>query len=237
MSKIIDARGLDCPQPVILTGKALKESDTVTVIVDDETPRDNVSRIAARKGYNVKVEGKDGDFYIHIQKVPRSGIPLRGKGAEFSEETVASPAPVPEGDLVVLITSNTVGRGSEELGEILMRAFMHTFTEVEPMPQTMIFINSGVKLAIEYSIVLEDLHALVGEGVQILVCGTCLDYFKLKDKVAVGEVSNAYTILETLLQAEKSSSYSRSKFTFRLEYIGDRRCRFWKTTYNCEVWS
>ena len=206
MSKIVDARGLDCPQPVILTGKALKESDTVTVIVDDETPRDNVSRIAARKGYDVKVEGKDGDFYIHIQKVPprkRDGIPLSGKGAEFSEEVVASPAPAPEGDLVVLITSNTVGRGSEELGEILMRAFMHTFTEVEPMPQTMIFINSGVKLAIEDSIVLEDLQALVGEGVQILVCGTCLDYFKLKDKVAVGEVSNAYTILETLLQAGK----------------------------------
>ncbi|MBC8228824.1 sulfurtransferase-like selenium metabolism protein YedF [bacterium] len=193
MSKIVDARGLTCPQPVILTGKALKESDTVMVIVDDETPRDNVSRIAARKGYNVKVEGKDGDFYIHIQK----------EGAEFTEETVASPAPVPEGDLVVLITSNTVGRGSEELGEILMRAFMHTFTEVEPMPQTMIFINSGVKLAIEDSIVLEDLQALVGEGVQMLVCGTCLDYFKLKDKVAVGEISNAYTILETLLQAGK----------------------------------
>ena len=193
MSKIVDARGLVCPQPVILTGKALKESDTVTVIVDDETPRDNVSRIATRKGYDVKVEGKDGDFYIHIQK----------EGAEFTEETVASPAPVPEGDLVVLITSNTVGRGSEELGEILMRAFMHTFTEVEPMPQTMIFINSGVKLAIEDSIVLEDLQALVGEGVQMLVCGTCLDYFKLKDKVAVGEISNAYTILETLLQAGK----------------------------------
>jgi selenium metabolism protein YedF len=191
MPKIVDARGLACPQPVILTGKALKETDIVTVIVDDETPRDNVSRIATRKGYNVNVEEKDGDFYIHIQK----------KGAEPEKETVASPAP--EGDLVVLISSNTVGRGSDELGEILTRAFMHTFMEVEPKPQTMIFINSGVKLAIEDSIVLEDLQALAGEGIQILVCGTCLDYFKLKNKVAVGEVSNAYTILETLLQAGK----------------------------------
>ncbi|MBM3237089.1 sulfurtransferase-like selenium metabolism protein YedF [Candidatus Poribacteria bacterium] len=192
MSKIVDARGLACPQPVILTGKALKESDTVMVIVDDETPKDNVSRIATRKGYNVKVEEKDGDFYIHIQKKNT-----------VSEEVVASPIPAPEGDLVVLISSNTVGRGSDELGEILMRAFMHTFMEVEPKPQTMIFINSGVKLAIEDSIVLEDLQALAGEEIQILVCGTCLDYFKLKDKVAVGEVSNAYTILETLLQAGK----------------------------------
>jgi selenium metabolism protein YedF len=193
MFKIVDARGLACPQPVILTGKALKESNTVTVIVDDETPKDNVSRIAIKKGYNVKVEEKDGDFYIHIQK----------EGVVSEKETVASPALAPEGDLVVLISSNTVGRGSDELGEILMRAFMHTFMEVEPKPQTMIFINSGVKLAIEDSIVLEDLQALAGEGIQILVCGTCLDYLKLKNKVAVGEVSNAYTILETLLQAGK----------------------------------
>ena len=193
MSKIVDARGLACPQPVILTGKALKESDVITVIVDDETPRDNVSRIAARKGYDVKVDEKDGEFYIHIQK----------EGVEPEEEAVVLPMPAPTGDLVVLISSDTVGRGSEELGEILMRAFMHTFTEVEPTPQTMIFMNSGVKLATENSIVLEDLQALAGEGVQILVCGTCLDYFKLKDKVAVGEVSNAYTILETLLQAGK----------------------------------
>lgn len=193
MSKVVDARGLACPQPVILTGKALKESDAVTVIVDDETPRDNVSRIATRKGYNVKVDEKDGEFYIHIQKA----------GAEPVEEVTVSPAQTPEGALVVLISSDTIGRGSEELGGILMRAFMHTFTEVEPMPQTMIFINSGVKLSIEDSIVLEDLQALAGEGVQILVCGTCLDYFKLKDKIAVGEVSNAYTILETLLQAGK----------------------------------
>jgi len=193
MSKIVDARGLACPQPVILTGKALKESHLVTVIVDDETPRDNVSRIATRKGYDVKVEEKEGDFYIQIQKV----------GVEFEEETVAAPVPVLEGDLVVLITSNAVGRGSDELGEILMRAFMHTFTEVEPMPQTMILINSGVKLALLESLVLEDLQGLADEGIQIIVCGTCLDYFKLKDKVAVGEVSNAYTILEALLQAGK----------------------------------
>ncbi|HIE29816.1 TPA: sulfurtransferase-like selenium metabolism protein YedF [Candidatus Poribacteria bacterium] len=193
MAKIVDARGLTCPQPVILTGKALKETDTVTVIVDDETPRDNVSRIATRKGYNVKVDEKDGEFYIHIQKA----------GVEPVGEAIASPAPSPESNLVVLISSDTIGRGSEELGGILMRAFMHTFTEVEPMPQSMIFINSGVKLVIEDSIVLEDLQALAGGGIQILVCGTCLDYFKLKDKVAVGEISNAYTILETLLQAGK----------------------------------
>ncbi len=190
MSKTVDARGLACPQPVILTGKALKEADVVTVIVDDETPMQNISKMATKKGYKVQVEEKDGDFYVHLQK----------GDAEPEEETL-DVSPAPSGDIVLVIASDKVGQGSDELGEILMRAFMHTFMEVEPMPQTMIFMNSGVKLVIEGSLVLEDLQALAAEGVQILACGTCLDYFKIKDKIAVGEISNTYTIAETIFRA------------------------------------
>jgi len=193
MSHIVDARGLACPQPVILTGKALKEVDAVTVIVDDETPMQNVSRMATQKGFNVQVEEKGGDFYLHIQK----------GDAELEEEETHEVSPASSGDIVLVIASDKVGQGSDELGEILMRAFMHTFIEVEPLPQTMIFLNSGVKLVIEDSLVLEDLQTLAEENIQILVCGTCLDYFKLKDKVAVGEVSNAYTIAEAILRAGK----------------------------------
>ena len=192
MSKTVDARGLACPQPVILTGKALKETDVVTVIVDDETPRQNISRMATQKGFSIQVEEKDGDFYMHIQK---------GDAEPQADAPEVSPAP--SGDIVLVIASDRVGQGSDELGGILMRAFMHTFMEVEPLPQTIIFMNSGVKLVITDALVLEDLQALAAEGIQILVCGTCLDYFKLKDKVAVGEVSNTYTIAETILRAGK----------------------------------
>ena len=192
MSKTVDARGLACPQPVILTGKALKEADVVTIIVDDDTPMQNVSRMATQKGFKVQVEEKDSDFYVHIQK-----------GDAKPQEEAPEVAPVPSGDIVLVIASDKVGLGSDELGEILMRAFMHTFMEVEPMPQTMIFMNSGVKLVIGDSLVLEDLQALEAEGTQMLVCGTCVDYFKLKGKVAVGEISNAYTIAETILRAGK----------------------------------
>ena len=192
MSETVDARGLACPQPVILTGKALKDTDVVTVIVDNETAMQNVSRMAAKKGCKVRIDEKDGDFYVHLQK----------EGAEPEEEP-PDVSPAPSGDIVLLIASDKVGQGSDELGEILMRAFIHTFMEVEPMPQTMIFMNSGVKLVIEGSLVLEDLQALAEKSVEILVCGTCLDYFKLKDKVAVGEVSNTYAIAETMLRASK----------------------------------
>lgn len=89
------------------------------------------------------------------------------------------------------------------LGEILVRGFFHTLGEVEPLPDTIIFFNSGVKLVVEGSSVLEDLRDLHERGVEILVCGTCLGYYGLKDKVVVGEVSNMYAIAETMLRAGK----------------------------------
>lgn len=96
-----------------------------------------------------------------------------------------------------------MGRGEEELGRILIRAFLHTLTEVSDRPDKMIFFNAGVKLTVGGSEVLEDLHALKNKGVEILICGTCLDYFGLKDKIAVGQVSNMYTIAETMLAASR----------------------------------
>lgn len=103
----------------------------------------------------------------------------------------------------ILFASDKIGRGNEELGEILTRAIIYSFIEVEPKPKTIIFMNSGVKLVTQSSEVLEDLKKLVELGVEILVCGTCLDFFGLKDKIAVGEISNAYTIAETLLGTGK----------------------------------
>jgi selenium metabolism protein YedF len=193
MSKIVDARGLACPQPVILTRNALQESDAVTTIVDNETARGNVSRLAAKQGCQVDVEEREDGFYLHLTK-----------GEKLVEETAPQPLSAPaSGPLVLTVPSDIMGRGDEELGGILVRAFFHTLGEVEPLPQTIIFFNSGVKLVVEGSPVLEDLQALQAQGVEILACGTCLGHYELKDKVAIGEVSNMYTIAETLLSAGK----------------------------------
>lgn len=116
------------------------------------------------------------------------------------------PAPVmesPVGPTVVLIPCDSMGRGDDELGSILIRSFLHTLNEVEPLPDTMIFLNAGVKLTVEGSPAVEDLQALEGRGVNILACGTCLGHFRLKEKIAVGEISNMYTIAEMLLGAGK----------------------------------
>jgi selenium metabolism protein YedF len=104
---------------------------------------------------------------------------------------------------VVLFASDSIGRGDDELGGILARAILYSFTEVEPKPHTIIFMNSGVKLVVEGSEVLEDLDKLAQAGVQVMACGTCLDFFGLKEKIKVGEISNAYTIAEALLEAGK----------------------------------
>jgi len=103
--------------------------------------------------------------------------------------------------IVLAISSEQMGRGDDRLGEVLMRSHLHTLTEIEPRPDTVIFFNGGVKLAVEGSAVLDDLRTLEDQGVSILLCGTCLGHFGLKDKVAAGKISNMYEISETMLKA------------------------------------
>jgi selenium metabolism protein YedF len=193
MPKIIDARGLACPQPVILARKGLMDSSRIITIVDNETAQQNVTRMAVKAGCRVQEEKRADGIYLDID---------RG-GAPFKETDAAPAAATTVGPLVLTIPSEFMGRGDEQLGNILIRAFFHTIGEVQPSPNTIVFLNSGVKLAVEGSPILEDLQALAGKGIQILICGTCLGHYELKDKVAVGEVSNMYTIAEILLRAGK----------------------------------
>jgi len=193
MSKTVDARRLACPQPVILTRNALQESDAVTAIVDNETAKSNVSRMAAKQGCQVDVEEREDGIYVHLTK---GEAPAEEAAPQMAAASTSGP-------LVLTVPSEIMGRGDEELGGILVRAFFHTLCEVEPLPQTIIFFNSGVKLVVEGSPVMEDLQALEARGIEILACGTCLGHYELKDKVAIGEVSNMYTIAEMLLSAGK----------------------------------
>ena len=189
MSETIDARGLACPQPVVLAKKALEKAVRVTVIVDNETARENVSRLAASQGCIVSVEEKEEGVYLRL---------TRTSAKPQSSETSALSGPT-----VFLITSNTLGRGDDELGSILMRSFMHTLGEASSRPSRIIFINSGVKLVARGSEVLDDLRTLEKAGGEILACGTCLGYYKLKEVVEVGHISNMYDITSALLEAGK----------------------------------
>jgi selenium metabolism protein YedF len=191
VSKVVDCRGLACPQPVIQTRKAMEESERVTTIVDNDTAVTNVTRMAEKEGYLAEVEEKEDGIFLHLSRAGR----LPG-----TEVVGFASAP---GPLVVLIPSDGLGHGDDELGRILLRSFLYTLHEVEPLPSTIVFLNAGVKLTADDSLVLEDLQVLEGRGVEILACGTCLGHFGLKERIAVGQVSNMYSIAETLLGAGK----------------------------------
>ncbi|NMB27762.1 MAG: sulfurtransferase-like selenium metabolism protein YedF [Tissierellia bacterium] len=184
----VDARGQACPKPVIMTKKELDNlsEGVLTTIVDNEVAKDNVSKLANSLGYEYKVDKKsDKEYYIHITK---------------GEATVDSNVCIPDTfkDMTIAFASDTMGSGSEELGKILIKSFVYTLTEATPFPSTLIFYNGGVHLTCEGSEVLEDLKKLEEEGVEIISCGTCLDFFEIKDKLQVGEISNMYTIYEKL---------------------------------------
>ncbi len=188
--KEIDCRGLACPQPVLTTKKALEESPQgkLMVIVDNLAARDNVERFAQSQGASVSVEKKGNDFYLTIEKGGTCDLASSPQKAE---------------KVVVYINSNLMGVGDEALGTTLMRSFLHVLSEMETRPSTLVFINSGVRLTTEGSMVLEDLEALSKKGVIILSCGTCLDFYGLKEKLKVGVISNMYDIAKTLFEADR----------------------------------
>lgn len=191
MSTQVDARGLACPQPVIATKRALDaiREGVVTTIVDNAVARENVVKFAAANGCEASVEEKGGHYHIRITK----GEPPAGC-------CEAAPA---EGDgPVYLITRETLGHGSDELGAVLMKSFFFSLGEIEPLPRAILLINGGVKLAAEGSPVVEYLASFAECGVKVLSCGTCLDYFKIRDRLAAGGVTNMYTILAELSAAK-----------------------------------
>jgi len=199
MSELVDAKGLACPQPVILTKKALDSCDDVTVLLDNTTALENVKRLASNSGCAVEAtEEPSGVFRIHIRKQEDAGI------REGTSLECTCPTDTPQsaqGPTVFAIPSNVMGYGNDELGALLMKAFIHTAIDLEHGPDMIILYNTGVKLATSDSGVVDDLKALEAKGVRILVCGTCVNFFELGGKIRAGIVSNMYDIASTLSTA------------------------------------
>jgi selenium metabolism protein YedF len=192
MVQEIDCRKQNCPLPVINTKKALEQSadDKLVVVVDNIVSRDNVRRFAQNKGHQVEIEDKGGGiFNVNITRNPEAETKPAVAGA------------APEGGLVVFITTDKLGVGDERLGEILMKAFLNTLHDSEPKPDRIVFINYGVRLTTEGSDVLDSLEALTEDGVEIMSCGTCLNYYGILDKLKFGIAGNMYDIVNVLLEA------------------------------------
>jgi len=190
---IIDCRGLACPQPVITTKNALdqlKEGELV-VLVDNTVSCNNVERFAQSQGCSVEVEQRGEGFSLLIRK---------GKTRQDSE--VAQEKEKAK-KVVIYINSHLMGNGDEALGSFLMKSFLKTLVDLDTKPHRLVLVNSGVQLASEGSKVLDTLIVLSEKGVEILSCGTCLEFYGLNGKLKVGAVSNMVEIIQSMVEADR----------------------------------
>ena len=198
--KNIDCRGLNCPEPVLKTKKALTDNPNceLSITVDNETARENVLRFIKSQGRLSEWQQEGAEYIINVQGS------LDKDNQESAQEKESLPVESQSKELPVLfISTDQLGQGSSELGHMLMRNFIYTLTQRDQLPGSLVFMNSGVKLTIEGSPVIDELKVLEEKEVQILVCGTCLDYYELKEKHKVGLVSNMYDISDLLLEADR----------------------------------
>lgn len=192
----VNAMGDNCPIPVIKTKKAMQAltgPETIEVLVDNEIAVQNVTKLAKEQGGEVSSE-KLGEKEYKVT------IKMQGAPA-VDAEVVCTPDQ--KGDLIVVVSSDRMGTGNDELGKVLIKGFIYAVTQLDTLPKKMLFYNGGAILTTEGSDSIEDLKSLEAQGVEILTCGTCLDYYHLKDKLVVGGVTNMYSIVESMAEAGK----------------------------------
>ncbi|MBK5277166.1 MAG: sulfurtransferase-like selenium metabolism protein YedF [Desulfuromonadales bacterium] len=183
----IDCRNLACPAPVITVKKALQGHREIRILLDDGAPRENVARFSRNRGCQVTEEPDGAGWVLTITAPPGAMQPAHHAGLP--------------GDRVLLITSDRLGDGPDELGRLLMKSFIHTLLETDELPSRMLFVNTGVFLPCADSDTFEALTKLHGMGIEIFSCGLCLDFFNLKEKQRAGGITNMLSIAEYLLKS------------------------------------
>ena len=194
--KLIDAKGQNCPIPVIMAKKEIDAGQNEFLIeVDNPTAVENLQRLADSQGYRTTVESAGGIFRITFVK-PSCEV------CSEAQAVIAQPAPK-TGRWSVFVGKDIIGGGDETLGRSLLKMFFYTLTESEDLPSSILFMNGGVKIPVEDDQIVEHLRVLADRGVKIIVCGTCLNFYQLTDRLQIGTVSNMYDIVEQMKQADK----------------------------------
>lgn len=198
MDKMIDCKDMACPLPVVNAKKAAEElhtNDVLTVLVDNEIAVQNLTRFAEYKGFAVSAEKKTDTEYAVVMHISGTTPPLK------QENEITCVADTRKKGMLVVLSSRVMGTGDEKLGTALMKAFVFALTKQDQLPDTILCYNTGAYLTCENADTLEDLKLLASEGVTILTCGTCLDFYGLQEQLAVGHVTNMYDIVARMEQA------------------------------------
>ncbi len=192
----VNAIGDNCPIPVVKAKKAIEGLTDVAIVevsVDNEIAVQNVTKMVTQKNLESTCEKIDENNYV-----------IRVKCGEIIENEVTEDVVATvekEEKIVVVLSSDKMGEGDEELGKVLIKGFIYAITQLDKLPKAVLLYNGGVKLSSEGSDSIEDLKALEEQGVEILSCGTCLNFYNLQDKLQVGKVTNMYSIVEELAGA------------------------------------
>ena len=200
MEQILDCTGMQCPEPVVHTKNALETmttGDSVLVIVDNGESKHNVVRFAKNRGCTVRIQSVGDTFRLRITREKEDKV-----DAPFTDDDYV--CELPELELIYSIPCDTLGHGDDDLGRILMQSYIKTIGEITPLPQKIFFYNSGVRLTSAESDLIGALTELADRGVEILSCGTCLDFFNLKRDLRVGEMTNMYNIVEAMAKATRT---------------------------------
>jgi selenium metabolism protein YedF len=209
---IIDARGFGCPKPVVMAEEALSKIDEglIEVLVDNEASANNISRFATRQGLYLEIIKEDNHWKIKILKgypckVKSAGTPERAHEAHPVElaETVEK---LSEGEykkgFMLIIGSDTMGK-EEELGKILMKVTLETMLATKDLPDTIFFLNAGVKLTTLNDEIVQILKQMEKHGIEIFSCGTCLKYYKLESELKVGFRGASGNLIEGIMDSKK----------------------------------
>jgi selenium metabolism protein YedF len=199
MKNNVDCRGLDCPAPVLQL-KDLFEKDapaTMTVLVDNEAARQNVSRFLEYQGFQVSTERLGADFQVVGTRAEGGGVTERSAEAPITQKQATGAKKI-----LIMVGADRIGHGDDGLGGKLLMSFLKTLKEMGPDLWCLVFVNSGVTLTAEGSEAVPILQGLVGAGVQILVCGTCLTHFNILQKKQVGETTNMLDIVTGMQLAD-----------------------------------
>lgn len=194
MKKIIDAKGKSCPMPVIMAKKEIESGIKFFAIeVDNKIAVENLKKLANSQGFEISVEKNNENFKVNFSN-----------GCEECEEVLEKvQGRKPLGNWSVFVNKNIIGAGNEELGQSLMKMFFYTISEDEDLPKSILFMNGGVKVPTLNEQAIEHLRSLQDKGVELLVCGACLNFYGLEEKLVVGKISNMYDITNAMKDAAK----------------------------------
>lgn len=191
----LDARDLPCPKPLLRTKEALDDQnfDVLEILVNNTAARENVCRFLTKSGLT-EVRWDEADGMRDTWRITAARTDAAAPAVSVRPEPAPESRPEAASGKTVFIGADRIGRGDDELGKLLMKGFLYTLTQLDTPPACLIFMNGGVLLTLEGSESLNDLKVLEERGIRVLVCGTCLDYLKVKDRCRIGTVSNMYEI-------------------------------------------